>query len=103
MSQKVDKLLEDKIVEQDKEKSGRVVFNVPIYLPKGAVEAGGFEEFAGMFGWTPESGISAQDKCTEVIWDYVRSVFKSAIILKAEKTAREQATQLAESLLTYES
>lgn len=105
----VDDLLLDGTVIQDPDDADKVIFNVPIYIKKTAVDAGGFEAFADEYGWTPtvkdENGddvanpMSVYEKCQRIIWGFVTEVFKAAMFKKAEKQAREQAQQAVEALI----
>lgn len=97
---KVDDLLAAGVVINDLEKPERVIFNVPIYIPKAAIEMGGFEAFAKAYGWKGEVGeIPAHQKCTEIIWNFVRDVFKAQMINQAQEQAREAAQIQVQQLL----
>lgn len=97
---KVEDLISQGIVSQDPNKEERVIFNVPIYIPKAAIELGGFEAFAKAYGWSPDpSGIPAHEKCVQVIWDFVREVFRAQMLTQAQEQARQQATEQINQLL----
>ena len=61
----------------------------------------GFELFAAKYGWTPtitneQDEVIANpqkpwEKCNEVIWDFIREVFKSEMIARAMQQAKEVA------------
>lgn len=105
----VDDLLADGTVIQDPEDADKVIFNVPVYVKKAAVNAGGFEAFAGEYGWAPmikdEDGndivnpMTVYEKCQRIIWAFVTEVFKAAMFKQAEKQAREQAQTAVEALI----
>lgn len=107
---KTQDLLAANIITQATAPDTRYVFNVPIFIKEEAIEAGGFELFAGQYGWTPtgkdENGNdianpqTATDKCTEVIWEFVREVFKGAMIKQAQEQARVQAEAQIEGLMS---
>lgn len=91
------------IVTQDLEREDRIVYNVPIYIQKAVIDNDGFELFAAKYGWTPtitnEQGeVVANpqkpwEKCNEVIWDFIREVFKSEMIARAMQQAKEIAEE----------
>lgn len=92
----VDDLIENNIVIEDPESEKRVIFNVPLYLPKIVVENGGFEMFASAFGW--EAVINgetnpqpAYEKAVEIIWEFVNNVFDEEYIKLKQKQAAHQA------------
>ena len=102
-------MLDAGIVIQDPERADRVVFNVPIFIPKVAVDQGGFEAFAAAYGWTPTvldadqveivNPQPAYDKAVDVIWNFVRDVFKAQMLKQAEIQAREQAITQIDQIL----
>ncbi len=105
----VDDLLLDGTVIQDPENAEKVIFNVPVYIKKAAVNAGGFEAFAGQYGWTPtvkdENGddvanpMPVYEKCQRIVLAFVTEVFKAAMFKQAEIEAREQAEAAVEALI----
>lgn len=101
---KVSDLIESGIVVQDPEQKDRVVFNVPIYIKKAAVELGGFEAFAGEYGYQAEidgeaNPVTVHQFCTEVIWNFVRDVFKASMLAQARAQADAQANEQINQLL----
>ena len=105
---KSDELLNEGVVTQDPEREERVVFNVPIYIPKIAVDNGGFEAFASAYDQTPtilEKEVevanpeSAQEKAVKVVWGFVGEVFRGQMLKQAEATAREQAKAQLDAML----
>lgn len=105
---KCDDLLKDGIVTQDPDNEDRVVFTVPFYLKKVAVDADGFEAFASQYGWNPivmtldgteiPNPQTAPQKVVAVLYDFARQVFESSIIKNAEAQARAQAQVLIDQL-----
>jgi hypothetical protein len=53
MGQKTDELVANKIVRENPDKPGFILFDVSFLIPVEAVEAGAFELFASHFGWAP--------------------------------------------------
>lgn len=101
---KVSELLESGVVVQDPEQEDRVIFNVPIYIKKAAVDLGGFEAFASQYNYQAEidgepNPISVHDFCTQIIWDFVRDVFKASMLTQARAQAEDQANAQIEALL----
>lgn len=109
---KVDDLLAAGTVTQDPDDADKVVFNVPLYIKKDAVNADGFEAFAGVYGWTaqiddPENPgtlidnpVSVYDHSIQVIWGFVRDVFRGAMMKQAEAAAKEQAQTQIDALMS---
>jgi hypothetical protein len=95
---RVDDMLASGLVTQDPESEKRVIFNVPLYLPKIVIENGGFELFASAFGWEAIvngtlNSQPAHEKAIEIIWDFVNSIFDEEFIKLKEKQAALQAKQ----------
>ena len=53
MGQKTDELVANKIVRENPDKPGSILFDVSFSIPVEAVEAGAFELFASHYGWAP--------------------------------------------------
>jgi hypothetical protein len=79
-----------------------------IAVRKVAIESGGIEDFAAMFGWTPTiivNGVevpnpkSAYEKCREVIADFTRQIFVAIITNKVNATAEAQKAAILAQLL----
>lgn len=106
---KVSSLLDEGVVIQDPNNEDRVVFNVPIYIKKVAVEMGGFEAFAMQYGYTTtikdKDGVevinpeSVHQACTKIIWDFVTDVFKASMLTQARAEAEKQAQSQIEALI----
>ena len=89
---KVQDLMTAGILIQDPESEKRVIFNVPLYLPKIAIEGGAFELFASAYGW--EHGEKpAHEKCIDIIWQFVSDIFDEEFLKEKQKLALEQAKQ----------
>ncbi len=105
----VDDLLLDGTVTQDPDNTEKVIFNVPIYIKKDAINAGGFEAFAGEYGWTPTitdqdqnvvpNPMPVYEKCRRIIWAFCTDVFKAAMFKQAEAQARAQAQAAVEAMI----
>lgn len=106
---KIDELLKDGTVIQDPENEDRVIFNVPIYIKKVAVDMGGFEAFAGAYGYTAKIKNEAGEEidnpdtvhvaCIKVIWNFVKEVFKASMLNQARAQAEDQAKAQIETLV----
>ena len=104
-----DDLLADGTVTQDPDNADRVIFNVPIYIKKDAVNIGGFEAFASYYQWTPTikdadgnetpNPMSVYEKCQRAVWGFVADVFKAAIIQKAQQDAKAAAEAQISALI----
>lgn len=46
-----DTLLEQKLISEDPDAPGDFIFNVPLHITRAAILSGGFEMFAGAYGW----------------------------------------------------
>ena len=46
-------LLEQKLITEDPESPGNFILNVPLYITGASITNGGFELFAGAYGWRP--------------------------------------------------
>lgn len=93
---KVTDLLNAGVVTQDPESEKRVIFNVPLYLPKIAIEGGAFELFASAYGWE-EGDMPAHEKCIEIIWQFVNDIFDEEFLKQKQK----QAIEIAKQELTF--
>lgn len=100
-----DLLASGKVI-QDPDNADQVIYSVPLYLPKSAIDAGGFEMFATGFGWLPDTvdatpeQIAANDlflKCNKEIGNYVRSTVNTGIDNQIDQEAfkQKQAAKLA--------
>ena len=58
----VDELLVNGTLMQDPDNTDKVIYNVPVYMPKGSVDAGGFQLFASHFGWQPDAPDATPDE-----------------------------------------
>jgi hypothetical protein len=99
---KVDDLLLDGTVLEDTEDATKVIFNVPLRIPKDVVNSDGFELFAKQYGWTEnakdEMGddigvnpVSAQDFGVSVIRSFTWDVLTSALVNHASEQAKAAA------------
>lgn len=97
-------LIDDGIVTENPDDTNEVIFNIPIRVKKTAIDAGGLETFAGVYGWTPE--IDGQPnpeivtaKCKSIILAFVRNVFTTGITQQVNAQANVQKEALLEQLL----
>ena len=98
---KVDDLLAANIVSQDTEDATKVIFNVPLRIPKDVVNTNGFELFASKYGWTAtvkdeegnfiDNPVTAQDHGVSVIRNFTWEVLTAALVEKAADDARAAA------------
>ena len=108
----VDTLIEQGIVTQDPVETDKVIFNVDVHIKKDAVNLGAFQAFAAQYGYTPQikdpgTGLmidnpqTVYEKCKVIVWDFVREVFRGAMMKQAEDQARAQAKAAADSLIQH--
>jgi hypothetical protein len=106
---KVDDLLAAEVVSQDTEDATKVIFNVPLRIPKDVVNNNGFELFAKQYGWTEnaknEMGedigvnpVSAQDFGVSVIRNFTWEVLTAALVNHASEQAKAAALAQVEAL-----
>lgn len=95
----VQELIDNEILVQDPDNEDRVIFNVPLYIKKEVVEAGGFFLFAQEYnkGQNPEAVF---DDCIEIVWDFVRETFRNAMLRRARIEAETIASEQINNLLT---
>jgi hypothetical protein len=106
----VAELLEAGVVSVDPDDESRVIFNVSLHIKKAAIEAGGFQAFGAEFGYEPilhddemnpvgPNPVSLYEFCKTQVRAYVTSVFRSAILKKANLEAKSQAEALLSQVL----
>lgn len=106
---KVDDLLLDGTVVQDTEDATKVIFNVPLRIPKDVVNANGFELFAKQYGWTEQAKdemgndigvnpVSAHDFGVSVIRSFTWEVLTAALVNQAEAQAKAAALAQVDAL-----
>jgi hypothetical protein len=104
----VDDLLLDGTVTQDPENPDKVIFNVPVYILKSAVNAGGFEMFAGSMGWQPDAaGATPEDiaannifkRCRAEVGRWITGVIGTAVTRRIQEAGRVQIEQTLAALL----
>lgn len=94
----VDDLLAANVVIQDPDNPDRVIFNVPLFIPKTVIDNNGFALFAKAYGWTETiknednedvpNTVKDYEKGIQIIQGFAWEVLEAQLI----RQAQEQAT-----------
>ena len=99
----LENLLDDGVVTQDPDNEGRVVFNVPLLIPKDVINNNGLTLFAKAYGWTETvndapNPVKDYEHGIEVIRKFAWEVLEAQLIQQAQKQAADTVKQQIEAL-----
>lgn len=96
---KTEQLLANGTVYQDPDDDKRVVLDIPVFMTKEIVDLGGFEMFAAVGGWTPDSKLDPVQFATSMVWDMIRGIIHKALSDQIDARANEEKRELFTNLV----
>lgn len=76
-----------------------MLFIIPIRIAKATIEAGGFEIAASGYGWKPEDGIPAPQRCINEVKQFSGRAFFEALSKKNREDAEALTLQQAAAMI----